>query len=93
MKDDRGPFYYPFPQNKRVRMYVKEDEGTIWFRLYNADVPELWDEHGWVPWKAVKMARELYEQERKSGQRETSDFDPRTAYDIDVAKMILKESG
>ena len=83
MKDDRGLYYYPFPQNKRVRMYVREADGNICFRLWNTDDPELWEEHGWVPYDAIKQAAVMHKQKK---------FDPNQAYDIDVAKMILKEA-
>jgi hypothetical protein len=83
MKDDKGLYYYPFPGNKRVHMYVREADGTIWFRLWNADDPKVWEEHGWVPYGAIQQAMAMY----KGG-----DFDPRQAYDINVAQMVLEES-
>ena len=82
MKDKKGLYYYPFPQNIRVRMYVRESEGTVWFRLWNADDPVLWEEHGWVPYGAVKEAAAIFK---------AASFDPNRAYDIQVAKMVLKE--
>ncbi|MDY6952246.1 MAG: hypothetical protein SWE60_12090 [Thermodesulfobacteriota bacterium] len=82
MKDDRGLYYYPFPQNKRVRMYVREAEGSVWFRLWNTDDPELWNEHGWVPYDAIKQAASMHKHKA---------FDPNQAYDINVAKMVLRE--
>jgi hypothetical protein len=82
VKDERGLYYYPFPQNKRVRMYVREADGNIWFRLCNADDPELWEEHGWVPYGAIKQAATLGKPKR---------FDPNQAYDLRVAQMLLKE--
>jgi len=82
MKDEKGLYYYPFPQNKRVRMYVREAEGTIWFRLWNADDPELWEKHGWVPYGAIKKASAMYKR---------NNFDPNQAYDIKVAEMMLEE--
>jgi len=91
MQDDKGLFYYPFPQNKRVRMYVKEEEGSLWFRLWNADDPKLWDDHGWIPYGAVKRARELYKARAKS-QDKGQGFDPEKAYDPEVARLILKEN-
>ena len=36
MKDDRGLYYYPSPGNHRERMYVKEAEGVVWFRMWDA---------------------------------------------------------
>ena len=82
MKDKKGLYYYPFPQNKRVRMYVRAADGDILFRLWNADDPELWEEHGWVPYSAVKQAAALH----KHGS-----FDAKQAYDIEVATLLIKE--
>jgi hypothetical protein len=83
MKDDKGLYYYPFPDNRRVHMYVREAEGTVWFRLWNADDPKIWEEHGWVPYGAIQQAIAMY----KGGG-----FDPRQAYDIKVAGILLEES-
>ena len=85
MKDERGLFYYPFPQNRRVRMYVREQEGDIWFRIWNEDDPKLWDDHGWVPHGAIQRATDMYQ------PKTTDPFNPKRAYDVEVAKMILKE--
>jgi hypothetical protein len=84
MKDEKGLYYYPFPQNKRVRMYVRELEGTIWFRLWNADDPELWVEHGWVPYGAIKQAAAM-------SKPKSHAFNPNQAYDMEVAKMLLEQ--
>jgi len=86
MKDDRGIYYYPYPNNKKTRMYIKKSEGVIWFRLWNREIPELWDEHGWVPYDAILQASNIYEKSH-------SNFDPRIAYDIEVAKALLGEKG
>jgi len=83
MKDEKGIYYYPFPDNKRVRMYVKEAGGTIFFRLWNADDPKLWEDHGWVPYEAVEKAMEIYD---------GNQFKPAQAYDVTIAKALLKES-
>ena len=83
MKDERGKYYYPFPQNKRVRMYVQENDGMICFRLWNQDDAKLWEEHGWVPWEAIQQAAAMYEQK--------NDFNPHQAYDLDIAKSVLSE--
>ena len=82
MKDEKGLFYYPFVQNKKVRMYVREKDGNLWFRLWNADDPQLWEDHGWVPYGAVKKAREMY---RAKG------FDPDQAYDLSLATALIGE--
>ena len=82
MKDDRGLYYYPFPQNKNVRMYVREEDGAVCFRLWNANDPELWNEHGWVPYEAINQARAMY----------TGDaFDPGQAYDLPTARALIDE--
>lgn len=83
MKDQRGVFYYPFPDNKRVRMYVTEDEDTIYFRLWSADDDSLWQEHGWVPYEAVREAMKMYE-----GRQ----FRPAQAYDRSIARAMLREA-
>ena len=82
MKDEKGLYYYPFPLNKRVRMYVREAGGEICFRMWNADDAELWDEHDWVPYNAIKQAQGIYQ---------VKDFDPKQAYDIQIAQALIKE--
>jgi hypothetical protein len=82
MKDDLGLYYYPCLDNKRVRMYVREGSDNIWFRLWNADDPKLWEEHGWVPYDAVKQAQSIYT---------AKGFDPQRAYDLEVAKELIRE--
>lgn len=85
MQDEKGIYYYPYPNNKRTRMYVKKSDGVIWFRLWNRDIPELWDEHGWIPYDAILKAAGMY---NKTG---SGNFDPQRAYDIQVAKSLLGE--
>ena len=80
MKDERGLYYYPFPQNKRVRMYVDEQDGDICFRLWSQDDPELWMEHGWVPYGAIQRASKMVDKKK---------FDPDHAYDINAARDLL----
>ena len=42
MKDkDGGLYYYPFPENKQVRMYVKKSDGSIMFRMWRQDDESL----------------------------------------------------
>lgn len=83
MKDKKGLYYYPFPQNKSVRMYVRQDYNNILFRFWNEDDPKLWEEHGWVPYDAIKQASAMYKSKA---------FDPNQAYDIEAAKELLKEN-
>jgi len=72
MKDDKGIYYYPFPGNKRIRMYVQKIDFEICFRLWNADAAGLWEDHGWVPHDAICQASEMYEHKGA--------FDPKDAY-------------
>jgi hypothetical protein len=83
MKDERGLYYYPSPGNQRVRMYVKEAQGVVWFRMWNAADPALWEQHDWVPYAAILRAAEMYDGEN---------FDPRRAYDIEAARALLQEA-
>jgi len=82
MKDSNGHYYYPFPDNKRVRMYVKEKNDTIYFRLWNTDDEMLWKEHGWVPYEAIKKATVMYK---------NNNFNPNEAYNLNIAKALLKK--
>jgi hypothetical protein len=83
MRDDKGLYYYPFPENKRVRMYVKQTEEIICFRMWNADDAQMWVQHGWVPYEAIRQASALFDKK---------DFDPDRAYDIRAARALLAES-
>jgi hypothetical protein len=84
MRDRRGLFYYPNPANKKIHMYVRQESGQICFRLWNADDPDLWREHGWVPYEAIRRAQAMY-----TGKK----FDPAQAYDLDLARALLAEEG
>ena len=82
MKDELGLYYYPSAGNHRVRMYVKRESGAVWFRMWNADDPQLWEQHDWVPFFNDTATTEIY-----TGKN----FDPRRAYDIDAARALLDE--
>ena len=83
MQDDNGLYYHPFPLNRRVRTYVRQNEGRIEFRLWNQDDPKLWDEHGWVPYEAIKAAMNMYSE---------GPFNPKDAYDLNLARALIKEA-
>lgn len=83
MHDSHGHFYYPYPADHRLRVYVVETDGEINFRLWDADDPELWNTHGWVPYSAIVQATAIY----RGGR-----FDPRRVYDISLAKALLAEA-
>ena len=87
MKDKRGLYYYPFPQNKRVRMYVRQSGDEIQFRLWNQDDSELWKQHGWVPYEAIQQASSMY------GGEKTGAFDPNRAYDVGIARELIEDGG
>lgn len=82
MKDENGLYYYPFPSNKRVRMYVRAGDSEPEFRMWNQDDPQMWEAHGWVPHAAIMSAKKMY----KGGP-----FDPDKAYDLAAAKVLIKE--
>ncbi len=83
MKDKLGLYYYPNPLNRDFRMYVCEMEGETCFRMWSAEDSKLWEDHDWVPYGAIKKATEMYE-----GQA----IDPKQAYDIEIARALLKEA-
>lgn len=83
MKDERGLYYYPFPTNKHVRMYVRQERDDIEFRLWNQDDTGLWDEHGWIPYDAIVKAQAMYQ---------GGPFDPKTAYDLRLARGLIEEN-
>ena len=82
MKDKIGLYYYPFPENKRVRMYVREKNGEVEFRMRNEDDPGIWNDHGWVPYSAIEKASAIYDGDA---------IDPKQAYDIEIARALVKE--
>lgn len=82
MKDKRGVYYYPNLQNKKIRTYVRREKGEIFFRLLNSDDPGLWEEHGWLPYEAIKQATAL---------NKNQNFDSKQVYDINMAKVLLDE--
>jgi len=85
MKDDKGLYYHPQPNNKRVRMYVRKFGSEIQFRLWNQDMTELWEEHGWVAHEAIQQAAKMYQGKKV--------FDPGQVYDINIAEELLAEKG
>lgn len=81
MKDDTGLYYYPVPANKKVKMYIREEDGVIQFRLHNQDEPSVWERHGWITLEAVRQAAAEYNGPVK----------PLDIYDINVARRLLRE--
>ncbi|MEF2144013.1 MAG: hypothetical protein V3573_01085 [Desulfovibrionaceae bacterium] len=84
MKDELGLYYHPAIQDPQTRMYVREFEGQIQFRLWNADHDHVWEKHEWLPLDVIEAAAEMY---RQRG----SDRNPMALYDVDIAKRLLKD--
>lgn len=84
MQDTFGVYYYPMPGHRFIRMYVRENQDVIEFRLHNEKDPQLWTEHGWLTYEAVRQAAEMYS--RPDGKN------PLHWYDFDVALHVLKEA-
>lgn len=87
MQDKLGLFYYPQVNNHKVRVYVRRQDGVVEFRLWQEDLPEVWERHGWIPYGVLQDAARLYREERNA------DADPLRIYDINVAELLLREAG
>ncbi len=83
MQDDLGLYYYPDPNDKRTRVYVRSQGGSVEFRLWRADRPEVWERHEWVPLEIIRHAAGMY---RDMGR----EADPLKLYDEAVARALLK---
>lgn len=84
MRDDRGLYYYPNPADPRSRVYVRQGENGIEFRLWHAEHPMVWDKHAWISQTVLEQAAAAY---REMGEG----ADPMALYDIAVARVLLKE--
>lgn len=84
MQDERGLYYYPDPNNRRARVYVRQGKGeSVEFRLWQADHPEVWEKHEWIPIEIIRNAAAMY----SSMGREV---DPMLLYDESVARALLR---
>ncbi|QJB56596.1 hypothetical protein [Pseudodesulfovibrio sp. zrk46] len=86
MKDERGHYYTPSLQHPDVRMYVRDNNGSIEFRMYNPQEPIIWEKHQWVPYEAIQAAAEMYKKER------SAERNPLGLYDLDIAKKLLSNA-
>lgn len=87
MKDERGFYYNPDPANRAVRAYVRKGaDGEIEFRLWEKEHPEVWEQHGWLPFSVIEQANELYRKERNP------DANPLQLYDLNVAQALLRQT-
>ncbi len=82
MQDARGLYYYPVPRDKKERMYVRERAGNVEFRLWNQERPQVWEQHGWLPYEIVEQAGARY-----TGKGES----PLALYDLDIALTLVRE--
>lgn len=83
MQDERGRYYYPQPGNPKVRVYVRNGQNGVEFRLWAEGHPEIWEQHEWLEHDVVRLAAEMYQSERDP------DADPLRLYDINVARALL----
>jgi hypothetical protein len=84
MKDERGVYYTPSLQHPEVRMYVRDNEGDIEFRLFNPDEPIIWEKHQWVPYQAIEAAAAMF-------REKNTDRNPLALYDLDIARKLLDD--
>ncbi|MCL1985774.1 MAG: hypothetical protein FWG59_04925 [Betaproteobacteria bacterium] len=88
MRDERGLYYHPQPGNPKVRVYVRAGKGAeVEFRLWQAEYPEVWEKHEWIPLDVIHKAAQLY-RERGRGPLQGN---PLALYDETVAKALLQE--
>ncbi len=85
MKDDKGLYYYPILENKNLRMYIRLGQDDVEFRMWDQEDETLWEAHGWVPYKAILEAADLYKKEGRKGAA------PIHLYDIEIALRLLKD--
>lgn len=85
MKDQNGIYYHPDPNDIHTRVYVRQGDIEVEFRLWRNNMPEVWEKHGWMRWSVIEDAASLY----KPNENKLS---PLRLYDINVAKTLIKES-
>ena len=89
MRDERGVYYHPQPGNPKLRVYVRAGSGEgVEFRLWQAEYPEVWEKHEWLPLEVILKAARLYRKRDKGPHR----GDPLALYDETVAKALLREA-
>ncbi len=82
MQDDRGVYYYPNPAMKTTRMYVREQDGALEFRLFSSEDQHIWERHQWLPLSVIQEAVQQY----------SGDKDPLLLYDEQVAREVLRQA-
>ncbi len=84
MRDALGLYYHPNPDDISARVYVREKNGELEFRLWQRDHPEIWERHGWMPLGVIQAAASMYAMNNAA--------DPMRLYDENVARALLKEA-
>lgn len=84
MQDKHGVYYYPLPEDKRLRMYVRVNDGIVEFRPDHSEHQKLWQEHGWISYETARKAA-------RASRERGADY-PLDLYDFEVALGVLKES-
>ncbi|XPV75932.1 MAG: hypothetical protein ACNI27_15040 [Desulfovibrio sp.] len=86
MKDELGLYYFPSMQSQEVRMYVREIEGRIEFRMWNQSISDVWDRHMWLPYDVIEKAAAMYKDRGEADER-----NPLALYDLNIAKRLIKD--
>ncbi|MDO4840447.1 MAG: hypothetical protein Q3990_07215 [Desulfovibrionaceae bacterium] len=86
MEDSLGLYYLPQPSIPAVRIYVRRnEEGSIEFRMWDADHPEVWEKHQWLTSDIIALAAQMFKSEHDNGAS------PESNYDLRVAEALLEE--
>lgn len=84
MRDKTGVYYLAHAGNPRVRVYVRKGiDGKFEFRLWDSELPEVWEKHGWLDYDTIRSAADLYKNERNP------DANPLAIYDLVIARNLL----
>lgn len=83
MHDERGYYYHARPGDSRVRVYVRKGRNGFEFRLWDAQMPEVWEKHGWIDYDTIRAAAGLYKNERNPNAN------PLGLYDPEIARNLL----
>lgn len=87
LRDERGFYYFPILDDKKVRMYVRRNSaGEIEYRMWEAQHPEVWEDHQWLPRRLLAQFQEFYHKNRNGKAN------PLTLYDEKIAEALLKNT-
>ncbi len=86
MKDERGIYYYPELQNKKQRMYVRQNGSDIEFRMWDSEDSNVWENHIWLDMASLKKAADIY-----SSHPNYKGRSPLHLYDLQLAQQLIIE--